>query len=428
MTSKVRLLALLAAGALLVAACSTVPTMPTAQPADAPQLQPSPSAAQAEPARAEATPTQTTRPTLPAEARPEPEPTPSVRPALRLFVSGLVRPTDLTHAGDPRTLYVTEQPGRVRVIRDGVLLPEPFLDLTDRVGSQGNEQGLLGIAFAPDFARSRKLFVNYTNRAGDTVIAGFLARADGLSADPSSAWTVLQIDQPYANHNGGQIRFGPDGMLYIGVGDGGSAGDPLNAGQDVRTLLGKLLRIDVSNSSPSEPYRIPADNPDFGPNSRRELWAIGLRNPWRFSFDRLTGDLYIADVGQNRYEEINFQPATSRGGENYGWRLREGFAPFRGNGVEGLTDPIWQYGRDEGCSVTGGYVYRGSAVPPLYGAYLYGDFCSGRIWTLRRDGSGNWQNALLFDTDLNIASFGEDAEGELYVLDLNGAIHRIVGE
>ncbi|MCX7939474.1 MAG: PQQ-dependent sugar dehydrogenase, partial [Thermoflexales bacterium] len=216
--------------------------------------------------------------------------------------------------------------------------------------------------------------------------------------------------------------------LYIGVGDGGSAGDPLNAGQDVRTLLGKLLRIDVSNSSPSEPYRIPADNPDFGPNSRRELWAIGLRNPWRFSFDRLTGDLYIADVGQNRYEEINFQPATSRGGENYGWRLREGFAPFRGNGVEGLTDPIWQYGRDEGCSVTGGYVYRGSAVPPLYGAYLYGDFCSGRIWTLRRDGSGNWQNALLFDTDLNIASFGEDAEGELYVLDLNGAIHRIVGE
>ena len=410
----------LLAGALFVSACASAPESPNP-----------PSATLSVTAQVTLLPTHTaTSAALEPTAAPlTPTPTPEVKPALRFFVGGLVRPTDLTHAGDPRTLYVTEQPGRVRVIRDGVLLPEPFLDLTDRVGARGNEQGLLGIAFAPDFAQSRKVFVNYTDRAGDTVIAGFLAREDALSADPASAWTVLQIDQPCANHNGGQLRFGPDGMLYIGTGDGGSAGDPLNAGQDVRTLLGKLLRIDVSQSSARAPYRIPADNPDFGPGSRRELWAIGLRNPWRFSFDRLTGDLFIADVGQNRFEEINFQPAGSRGGENYGWRLREGFAPFREDRPpEGLTDPIWQYGREDGCSVTGGYVYRGNAIPALYGAYLYGDFCSGRIWTLRRTADGQWQNTLLFDTELNIASFGEDALGELYVLDLNGAVYRLVGE
>lgn len=371
-----------------------------------------------------AQPTVTVEPTL----APTPLPAPSLAPALALVVDGLQRPVDLAHAGDPDTLYVVEQPGRVRMIRAGRLLNPPFLDITDRVGARANEQGLLGIAFAPDFAQSRKLFVNYTDRRGDTVVAGFLASADGSAADRNSEWIVLRIDQPYANHNGGQLKFGPDGMLYIGTGDGGSAGDPQNFAQNRASLLGKMLRIDVSQSSPSSPYRIPTDNPDFGAQARPELWAIGLRNPWRFSFDRLTGDLYIADVGQNRYEEINFQPAESRGGQNYGWRLREGFEPFVGETSEPLTDPIWQYGHDGGCSVTGGYVYRGSALPDLFGTYLYGDYCSGTIWGLRRDENGIWRNRVVLQTDLRISSFGEDARGELYVLDHRGAVYRIVGQ
>ncbi|MCS6774141.1 MAG: PQQ-dependent sugar dehydrogenase [Thermoflexales bacterium] len=368
-------------------------------------------------------------PALAATAEPAPQATPQpLRPALMLLVSGLQRPVGLAHAGDPSLLYVLEQPGRVRVIRDGQLLERPFLDLTDRVGARANEQGLLGIAFAPDFAQSRKVFLNYTDRRGDTVIAGFLASPDGLTADPASEWTVLRIDQPYANHNGGQIAFGPDGMLYIGMGDGGSGGDPQNFAQNRASLLGKMLRIDVSASSPSAPYRIPPDNPDFGAQARPELWAIGLRNPWRFSFDRLTGDLYIADVGQNRFEEINFQPAGSRGGQNYGWRLREGFERFAGESAEPLTDPIWQYGREEGCSVTGGYVYRGSGLPDLFGAYLYGDYCAGTIWALQRGEDGVWRNRVVLRTELRISSFGEDAAGELYVIDHQGAVYRLVGQ
>lgn len=352
-----------------------------------------------------------------------------VRPALELVVDGLDKPTDLTHAGDGSgLLYITEQPGRVRVIRDGRLLETPFLDLTDRVGARGNEQGLLGIAFRPDFAQSRVFFVNYTDINGDTIIAGFLANADGLTADKASAWQVLKIEQPYPNHNGGQIKFGPDGMLYIGTGDGGSAGDPHNFAQNVTSLLGKMLRIDVSQSSRDQPYRIPDGNPQFGDGAPAEIWAIGLRNPWRFSFDRLTGDMFIADVGQNRFEEINFQPAN-QGGQNYGWKLREGFEPYAGDpGSAVLTDPIYQYDHRGGeCSVTGGYVYRGSAVPALIGAYVYGDFCSGTIWTLRPNGDA-WVNETLFRTGYNITSFGEDEAGELYVLDRAGAVYKLVGQ
>lgn len=383
------------------------------------------------------TPAQAPTPSLPtappttaaATEAPTAIPDVTVRPALELVVDGLDKPTDLTHAGDGSgLLYIAEQPGRVRVMRDGSLLETPFLDLTDRVGSRGNEQGLLGIAFRPDFAQSRVFFVNYTDTNGDTIVAGFLANADGLTADKASAWQVLKIEQPYANHNGGQIKFGPDGMLYIGMGDGGSAGDPQNFAQNVTSLLGKMLRIDVSQSSRDQPYRIPAGNPNFGDGAPAEIWAIGLRNPWRFSFDRLTGDMFIADVGQNKVEEINFQPAN-QGGQNYGWKLREGFEPYAGDpGSAVLTDPIHQYDHRGGeCSVTGGYVYRGSAVPALIGAYIYGDFCSGTIWTLRPNG-GEWANETLFRTDYSITSFGEDEAGELYVLDRAGAIYKLVGQ
>jgi glucose/arabinose dehydrogenase len=348
---------------------------------------------------------------------------------LQQVVAGLEQPTYLTHAGDGSgLLYITEQPGRIRVLRDGALIDAPFLDITERVGDNANEQGLLSVAFAPDFAQSRKLYVNYTNTSGDTVVSGFIASADGLTADPGSEWQVIEIAQPYANHNGGQLEFGPDGMLYIGMGDGGSQGDPANRAQNVSDLLGKILRLDVSKSSAAEPYVAPADNPSFGPDGRPELWAIGLRNPWRFSFDRATGDMFIADVGQNAVEEVNFQPATSAGGENYGWNLREGFEEYSGERLDTLTDPIWQYEHGaNGCSVTGGYVYRGAALPSLIGAYVYGDYCSGKIWTLRQE-NGAWVNDELFSTDYSITSFGEDADGELYVLDRGGAIYKLTGE
>lgn len=351
-------------------------------------------------------------------------------PALQLFVDGFEKPTFLTHAGDGSgLLYVTEQPGRIRIVRDGALVETPFLDIEEKVGSSGNEQGLLSIAFAPDFQQSRKMYANYTDRSGDTVVAGFLVNPDGLSADPASEWLVLKIEQPYANHNGGQLQFGPDGMLYIGMGDGGSAGDPQNHAQDVTSMLGKMLRIDVSQSAASAPYTVPANNPNFGADARPEMWSVGLRNPWRFSFDRSSGDMLIADVGQNEIEEVNWQPAASRGGENWGWKLREGLEAFSGEKSDAMTDPIYEYRHGEdGCSVTGGYVYRGVALAALAGAYVYGDYCSGRIWTLRPATNGAWDNALLFDTDYSITSFGEDAQGELYVLDRAGGIYKIVGE
>lgn len=421
-------ISLLAGAALVLQACGSgnapaqtaaptaiVVTMPAATPAPTAVS----TAATPQPTMAEPT----------AESAPTTAPTVEVQPALQRIADGLVKPTYLTHAGDGSgLLYITEQPGRVRVWRDGQVLPTPFLDLTDRVGDRGNEQGLLSIAFSPDYTQSRRVFVNYTDTRGDTVVSGFIANADGLTADPASEWIVMRIEQPYSNHNGGQIKFGPDGMLYIGMGDGGAAGDPQNFAQNMRSLLGKMLRIDVSQSSPAQPYRVPADNPNFGNSARPEIWAAGLRNPWRFSFDRITGDMFIADVGQNAFEEINFQP-VNQGGQNYGWKFREGFAPYAGDpGTLKLTDPIHQYAhREGGCSVTGGYVYRGAALPSLVGAYIYGDFCSGLIWTLRPNGNGGWTNEVLFRTPYNISSFGEDEAGELYVLDRNGAVYKLIG-
>jgi len=343
-------------------------------------------------------------------------------------------PVFVTHAGDEppgaSRLFIVEKAGRILVVENGSVQPRPFLDITDRVGSQNNEQGLLSIAFPPDFASGEVFYVNYTDRRGDTVIARYrLVAGESGQADPNSEQIILQIKQPAANHNGGQLQFGPDGYLYIGTGDGGQAGDPWGNAQNPGALLGKLLRIDVTRA---DTYEIPSDNPLLDqPGARPEIWATGVRNPWRFSFDRAAGDMYIADVGQNLYEEVNFQPAASRGGENYGWDIMEGnhcFEPASGCNPEGLTLPVVEYDHGpSGCSITGGYVYRGTDYPQMAGVYFYGDFCSGNIWGLRRTEAGAWETALLLETDLNISTFGEDAQGELYVASYNnGTVYRLV--
>jgi glucose/arabinose dehydrogenase len=295
------------------------------------------------------------------------------------------------------------------------------------VGSSGSEQGLLGLAFHPGYAQSGLFFVNYTDRAGDTVVSRFSLGADPARADPASEVVLLALEQPAANHNGGHLAFGPDGYVYIGTGDGGASGDRFGNGQNGATLLGAMLRLDVDGG---EPYAVPPGNPFLDdPGVRDEIWAIGLRNPWRYSFDRLTGELYIADVGQNQYEEVNVQPAGSPGGENYGWPIMEAshcFPESQTCSQEGLILPVVEYDHGQGCSVTGGYVYRGETFPSLRGIYLFGDYCSGRIWGLARSAGGTWQAAELAQTDLRISSFGEDEAGELYVLDMgNGVLYRI---
>jgi glucose/arabinose dehydrogenase len=335
----------------------------------------------------------------------------------------------LTHAVDEGLLYIVEQVGRVRLIEHGVLRPEPFLDVTDRVGSQGSEQGLLSVAFSPPGSGETALYVNYTDGRGDTIIARYqLSQSDARLADPASEQVILRIDQPAANHNGGQLRFGPDGYLYVGTGDGGQGGDPWGNAQNPTTLLGKILRLDVVST---DTYGIPPDNPFLEQEGVRPvIWALGLRNPWRFAFDRATGDLYIADVGQNRHEEVHFQPAGSSGGENYGWDIVEGrhcFEPPSDCDTRGLEWPVAEYDHSLGCSITGGAVYRGSRYPQLEGVYFYGDFCTGNIWGLRREPSGEWTSALLLRSGVSISSFGEDAAGETYVLSYaEGSIYQLV--
>jgi glucose/arabinose dehydrogenase len=328
------------------------------------------------------------------------------------------RPVDVQDPGDGR-LFVVQQQGTIVVYRDGAALPEPFLDIRDRVGAFANEQGLLGLALHPDFASNGLFFVNYTDLNGDTMISRFQASADPDRADVSTEMILIRFDQPYPNHNGGGMVFGPDGYLYIGSGDGGSAGDPHGNGQRLDTFLGKILRVDVEQG---DPYAIPLDNPF---PSRPEIWAYGLRNPWRFTFDALTGDLYIADVGQNNWEEVNFQPAGQAGGANYGWNILEGTRPYAGGAAEGLTPPVAEYSHDLGCSITGGVVARDPALPELTGVYLYGDYCSGLVWGLVRDAAGAWQNAPLFETGVRVSSFGQGRGGEIYLLDLNGGLYHL---
>lgn len=358
----------------------------------------------------------------------------TAQPALTLepFASGLSTPVDIAHAGDER-IFIVEKAGRIRIVSpDGSVRNTPFLDIDARVNSSASERGLLGLAFHPDYASNGYFFVNYTNNSGDTRISRFSRdAADPNWADPNSEKILLTVDQPVANHNGGDLAFGPDGYLYIGLGDGGGAGDPNNFSQTTSSLLGKMLRIDV-NTTDATPYAIPGSNPFVNnPNVRDETWNTGLRNPWRFSFDRETGDLWIADVGQNQWEEINLQAAGGAGGENYGWRCYEGAATYNSSGcgpAGQYTAPVHVYDHRSGnCSITGGFVYRGSRHPDLQGHYVYADYCSGMISSLAPDGAGGWKNTNLLDwNDFQIVSFGEDAEGELLMAAIGqGAIYRV---
>lgn len=349
---------------------------------------------------------------------------PEDRVRLELLSSELDDPVGLVHAGDGSgRLFVVERPGRVRIVEAGGTLGPVFLDIAERVGSAGPEQGLLGLAFHPNFKGNGFFYVNYTDTGGNTKISRFVAPTGPGSVDPATERVILGLTQPAANHNGGQLAFGPDGYLYIGTGDGGGGGDPLGNGQNGQTLLGALLRLDADTALP---YAVPADNPFVGNGAvRDEIWALGLRNPWRFSFDRVTGDLFVADVGQNAFEEVNFQPASSLGGENYGWAIMEGLHCFPSGTTcqtEGLTLPVHEYDHSQGCSVTGGYVYRGSEFPFMAGVYLFGDFCSGRIWGLF-PGEGEARGTVLELGQFNIliTSFGEDESGELYVLNQRNA-------
>lgn len=334
-----------------------------------------------------------------------------------VLTQGLVQPVFVGHAGDrSRRLFLLEQPGRVRILHNGTLQSSAFLDISDRVDF-GGEMGLLGLAFHPRFAKNGRFFVNYTRKPdGATVVAEFQGLPNSDRALPKEK-TLLIIQQPYTNHNGGMLAFGPDGYLYIATGDGGAGGDPENRGQDPNTLLGKILRIDVDQG---DPYGIPPGNPFAGQPNGREIFALGFRNPWRFSFDRQSGRLWAADVGQNRWEEIDVVEA----GNNYGWRVMEGahcFQPSRGCATAGLTLPVAEYpNQSPSCAVTGGYVYRGQDVDFLRGTYVFGDYCSGRIMGLI-DG----QPLVLLASGLRISSFGEDEAGELYVVDHGGGLYRI---
>jgi uncharacterized protein (TIGR03437 family) len=342
--------------------------------------------------------------------------------------TGLAAPTDVQNAGDGSgRLFIVQQAGLIRIFRDGAFLPAPFLDIRTRTRA-GGERGLLGLAFPPGFAGKQRFYVNYTDLNGDTVIAMYRVTSNPDIADPASETVLLNITQPYENHNGGQLRFGPDGYLYIGMGDGGSSGDPQNNAQNRGSLLGKLLRIDVE----SEPgrVRIPPDNPFVNTSGARpEVWAYGLRNPWRFSFDRATGDLFIADVGQNAWEEVNFTPASSRGGENYGWPQVEGLVCYRsGCSMDGVTMPVTVYGHQNGdCSVTGGFMYRGNLSPGLRGTYLYADYCTGRTRILRREGD-RWVSSVALTPGGEITTFGESEDGEIYAADgQKSTLFRIEG-
>ena len=348
-----------------------------------------------------------------------------------VVAAGFAAPLQVTHAGDgSMRLFVVEQGGIIRVVEEGVVLPTPFLDLSDRTAMEG-ERGLLGLAFHPNFKENQFFYVNYTNPLGDTIIARFSASvAEPRIAVPETGVTLLQVPQPFSNHNGGMLAFSPvDNFLYIGLGDGGSGNDPLNHGQNRSTLLGTLLRIDVNNGFP---YGVPENNPFVGQDGADEIWSIGLRNPWRFSFDRETGDLYIGDVGQDNWEEIDFQAVQTPGGLNFGWAVREGPCPTGitqpcATADPSLTEPIVSYSRGVGQSVTGGFVYRGTRFPALLGRYFYGDFLSGRIWSLSPVNPDTLREVRIeLDSGLAISSFGEDELGELYVVDyFGGTVRRL---
>jgi glucose/arabinose dehydrogenase len=337
--------------------------------------------------------------------------------------SGLSQPIGITYtSSEEDRIYIVEQVGIVSIIDRRSFLPEPFLDIQSRVNSQGSEQGLLGLAFHPQYPQVPFIFVNYTDLKGNTVISRFMVTGgEPAQADAGSEKILLRVDQPFSNHNGGEVVFGPDDYLYLGLGDGGSAGDPRGNAQSTNTLLGKILRIDVNQG---DPYSIPADNPFANAGGKPELWAYGLRNPWRFSFDRQTGALYIGDVGQNSWEEVDYLPAGSPGGFNFGWNYYEGLHPYQGTPTAGeqFVQPVFEYGHDQGCSIIGGVVYRGMQLSDWRGVYLFGDYCSGIVWGMYLQPDGNWQVQRMFETNARITSFGEDAAGEVYLADHGGNI------
>ncbi len=346
---------------------------------------------------------------------------------LTTVATGFVNPLGMVAANDGSgRLFILEQRGTIRIIQNGSVVGTPFLDIQSRLET-ADEKGLLGMALHPQFAQNRRFFLNYTTRrltgGLQTVIAEYLVSTDPNRADPNSERILFTVNQPFDNHNGGQLSFGPDGFLYIALGDGGSGGDPLNNGQNLRTLLGKILRIDVNgNNGPNGAYGIPGDNPfASGVNGEREIWAFGLRNPWRFSFDTSGGRLFAGDVGQDNFEEIDIIVRTG----NYGWRTMEGahcFNPASGCSQTGLILPIAEYNHGEGRAVIGGFVYRGTAIPQLQGLYIFGDLTSGTIWRLQETSPGTWMRSTLHSSGRTISSFGQDTAGELYVLDYDGGV------
>ncbi|HLQ47842.1 MAG TPA: PQQ-dependent sugar dehydrogenase [Candidatus Dormibacteraeota bacterium] len=352
---------------------------------------------------------------------------------LDTVVGGLDAPLGVTSAGDGSgRIFVTEQGGQIRIVRDGTLVATPYLDIAGRITS-GGERGLLGLAFHPTFPSDPRFFVDYTDTNGDTQVSSFTVDPGTPDvADPSSEVKILHIAQPYANHNGGAVVFGPDGFLYISTGDGGSGGDPQGNGQSLTTLLGKILRIDVDRTGGAQPYAVPSDNPFVGrADTKPEIYLYGLRNPWRISFDRATRDLWIGDVGQNAWEEVDVARAGTSG-ENYGWNTMEGnhcFNPPSGCSMNGLTLPVAEYGHDAGCTVIGGNVYRGSAQPALTGGYFFGDYCSGTIWAIDPGSAALRAPTVVLKGSASLSSFGEDEAGELYATDIGGGnLLRVTGQ
>ena len=410
--------------AMMMMACTSEPeTTPTPSATSTPV--PNVGSATSAPTVSSATPVSTVASATPAPAN---VPLPKVRYEVVFPNVSFDRMVYLTHPeGMDDRLYLVLQPGRIMVF-DNVPDPPPpetFLDIRGRVSDRGNEEGLLGLAFDPAYRDNGYFYVYYSAASPrHSVVARYQASAETGEVDPSTEKVIMEIGQPFSNHNGGHVTFGLDGYLYVGLGDGGSGGDPRGHGQNLGTLLGTILRIDVSALDDTGAYAVPQDNPFVGvEGARAEIWAYGLRNPWRFSFDRETGELWVGDVGQNRLEEID----TITPGGNYGWNIMEGTSCFRDNrcNSDELDPPVAEYGRDGGCSVTGGYVYRGSRLPSLDGAYLYGDFCTGKIWALRYGDGRITEQAEIADTNLQISSFAEGPDGEVYILSFTGEIARL---
>jgi len=359
---------------------------------------------------------------------PQPPPPPGLSVALSTVATGLNSPLDLQTPEDSSgRLFVVEQAGKIRLIKNGSLEPTPFLDITSKVTFE-DEMGLLGVAFHPNYSSNRRFYINYVRggaSAPQTVIAEYQEQAGNPDvADPASERILLTVNQPFTNHKGGQLGFGADGFLYFGLGDGGGAGDPNGNGQSLTTLLGKMLRIDVDHTSTGRQYAIPIDNPFAGGGGLPEIWAYGFRNPWRFSFDVSTNRLIVGDVGQEHFEEVDI---VERGG-NFGWNTMEGlhcYNPASGCNMAGLELPIIEYDHSEGAAVIGGYIYRGSAIPDLVGSYVMADFESGKLWMASESG-GTWTRTLLLSTGRNISSLGQDAAGEIHVVDYNGSVLKVV--